>query len=68
MKKQIRDKYRGDTGLESGRHDQGFKRSAAALKEFVRDNPHLLPEIKEELLRTADQWLAKARGIAHRGG
>ncbi|MFI6291209.1 RHS repeat-associated core domain-containing protein [Nonomuraea sp. NPDC050790] len=68
VKQQIRAKYRGDTGLESGRHDQGFKRSAAALKQYVKDNPHLLPEIKEELLKTAAQWLAKARGIGHRGG
>ncbi|GGQ34894.1 hypothetical protein [Streptosporangium pseudovulgare] len=68
VKKQIPDKYRGDTGLVSGRHGQGFKRSAAALKEFVRDDPHLLPEIKEESLKTAGQWPAKAKGIGHRGG
>nr|WP_281286979.1 RHS repeat-associated core domain-containing protein [Nonomuraea turkmeniaca] len=66
--KQIRNKHRGGQGYESGRHGAGFSASATELQEFVRANPHLLPEIKQALLDKVKEWRAKARGTDHRGG
>ena len=59
----VRNAYRGlPTG--TGQHGQGLRSAARQLRELVREN-EFLEEINEELLRTAERWDARARGIDH---
>ncbi|MEU7898266.1 polymorphic toxin-type HINT domain-containing protein [Nonomuraea sp. NPDC049152] len=68
VKREIRDKYRGDTGYESGRHGEGFKAAARELERFIKDHPGMLPEIEKELRATAKRWMANGRSTGHSGG
>ncbi|MFC4120496.1 polymorphic toxin-type HINT domain-containing protein [Nonomuraea zeae] len=68
VKREIRDRYRGDTSFESGRHGEGFKAAARDLERFIREHPGMLPEIERELRATAKRWMANGRSTGHSGG
>ncbi|WP_329088017.1 RHS repeat-associated core domain-containing protein [Streptosporangium sp. NBC_01469] len=68
VKREIRDRYRGDTGFESGRHGEGFKAAARDLERFIREHPGMLPEVERELRATAKRWMANGRSTGHSGG
>lgn len=68
VKREIRDKYRGDTSYESGRHGEGYKAAARELEHFIREHPGMLPEIERDLRATARRWMADGRSTGHSGG
>jgi hypothetical protein len=46
--------------VESGRHRADLNGAASQLEQFAKNNPHLFPEIKDALLKTAKQWRNQA--------
>ncbi|WP_460786714.1 DNRLRE domain-containing protein [Nocardioides maradonensis] len=65
--KEVHQRYRGDSGYESGRHGQVYLRGASELRRIARTRG-LLPGIRRLLVEKAVRWEAKARSINHPGG
>jgi RHS repeat-associated protein len=61
----IRNLFRTMEGAtETGQHGEGLRLAAQALRQRVAANGWL-PEINDQLLKTAKSWEARARGISH---
>lgn len=63
--KETRNRYRG-VGTETGQHGAGLRAGARDLREQARTAGYS-PEIRDQLLRKANEWEARARGIDHPG-
>ena len=64
--RQARNVYRG-APTETGQHGTGLLAAARDLRQQARANGYL-PEIADRLLRAANQFEGRARGINHPGG
>lgn len=60
-----RNQYRS-LPTETGQHGAGLRAAARDLREQARTAGYL-PEIRDRLLRKAEEWEARARGIDHPG-
>ncbi|MDQ2881220.1 MAG: DUF6531 domain-containing protein [Actinomycetota bacterium] len=63
--REVRNLYRTKVGAtETGQHGAGLRTAARELRNRVKQNGYL-PEVNEQLSKTANQWDQRARGINH---
>jgi RHS repeat-associated protein len=63
--REVRNLFRSPEGAtETGQHGEGLLRAAQELRQRVKSSGWL-PEINEQLLKTAKSWEAKARSVSH---
>lgn len=70
LKKEAKDKLRetmkkSKKQAHSGQGDTALKAQAKTLENFIKDNPNLLQEFKDELLKEAKRLRSRAGADRH---